>query len=103
MQHWITCLAKHDPDDQDSYEQPPEITLWRAALWLLIHDAMDYHRLGYASKSAKEYTGEQAWDDLTGNAIMLTHLCNHTGDSPERIQDLFKQYVRKVPAARREI
>lgn len=96
-------MSRFDIADDDTANEPqPELMLWRAALNLLIQDGMDFHKRGYACNSAKEYTGEQAFDDLTGKGVMLKYICGFTGDNPERIQQLFKRYIQKAPAARRE-
>lgn len=94
-------MSVFDLDEHIELEPQPELILWRAALNLLIQDAIDHHRRGYACNSAKEYTSEQAFDDLTGKGIMLNHLCSFTGDNPERIKYLFKKYIQKVPAVRK--
>lgn len=67
--------------------------LWRAALALLVEDAVRHALGGVNPRQATDYDLEAAFDDICRLGPMLRHLCDKTGDSPEWVRARFMDAV----------
>lgn len=78
-------------DDDQAYDQLPEVKLWGAALALYIADAMDY-----ASEKSRTTEARKVYRDITTDGLMLRYLCDRAFRDAGKIRGLFRQYLRKL-------
>ena len=74
----------------------PELALWRAALELLIRDALLYSQTKKAPHNAKATDTKEAYNDVIKAGPMLCLICDMTGDDPAYISQKFNLLVQKV-------
>jgi len=73
----------------------PELSLWQAALELLIRDALLYSQTKKAPHNAKENDTKDAFNDVIKAGPMLCWLCDMTGDDPSYISQKFNLLVAR--------
>lgn len=83
------------PEQTNTSEQinSAEARLWKAALALLVNDALAYHQRRRPFAQPQSYVGEQAFDDVVRCGPMTRHLCAKTGYCAQWFSSMFSRLI----------